>query len=63
VRWKGKFIFIGYIIFLTGAILDSVIPLNPLTLFLTRILLVLSSFISYIGWIMPDSIANRLVKA
>ena len=62
VRWKGRFIFLGYIIFLIGAVLDSVIPLTPTTLFLTRMLLIVSSITSYIGWAMPDKVANWLVK-
>jgi hypothetical protein len=62
IKWKGRFIFIGFIMFLIGGILDSVFQLNPITLFLTRILLAISSIVSYIGWIMPDRIANWLVK-
>lgn len=62
VIWKGRFIFIGFLIFLIGAILDSVFQLTAITLFLTRILLVISAIISYIGWIMPDRVANWLVK-
>ncbi len=62
IRWKGKFVFIGFIVFLIAAILDSGIPLNPITLFITRLMLVFSSIISYIGWIMPDRVARWLIK-
>lgn len=62
IRWKGKFIFIAYIVFLIGAILDSVISLNPIALLITRTLLAFSSILGYIGWIMPDRVANWLVK-
>ena len=62
IKWKGRFIFVGFLIFLIGAILDSVFQLTPITLFLTRILLVISSIVSYIGWTMPDRVANWLVK-
>ena len=62
IRWKGKFIFLGLIVFLIGAILDSVIALDPVTLFITRILLVISSILGYIGWIMPERVANWLIK-
>jgi hypothetical protein len=62
IRWKGKLIFLGFIIFLIGGILDSVVALTPITLFLTRILLAISSIISYFGWIMPDRVAQWLVK-
>ena len=62
IKWKGRFIFLGFLMFLTGGILDSIVQLNPITLFLTRVLLAVSSIISYIGWIMPDKVAEWLVK-
>ncbi|MFX1443159.1 MAG: hypothetical protein ACFFHV_07080 [Promethearchaeota archaeon] len=62
IRWKGKFIFLGFSIFLIGAVLDSVVPLTSITLLITRILLITSSIVSYIGWIMPERVANWLVK-
>jgi len=62
VIWKGRLIFFGFILFLIGGILDSVVQLTPITLLLTRMLLVASSIISYFGWIMPDRVANWLVK-
>jgi len=62
IKWKGRFIFIGFLLFLVGGILDSVIQLNPISLVLTRILLAVSAIISYIGWTMPDRVANWLVK-
>jgi hypothetical protein len=62
IRWKGKLIFSGYIIFLIGAVLDSTIALTPMILLLTRVLIVVCALISYIGWIMPKKVANLLVK-
>ena len=62
IKWKGRFIFFGFIMFLIGGILDSVFQLTPTTLFLTRMMLVISAIISYIGWVMPDKVANWLVK-
>ena len=62
IKWKGRLIFLGFIMFLIGGILDSVFQLNPISLVLTRILLAVSSIISYIGWTMPDRVANWLVK-
>ena len=62
VKWKGRFIFLGYIIFLIGGILDSIVQLNPITLFITRVLLAVSSIVSYIGWTMPEKVADWLMK-
>lgn len=62
IKWKGRLILLGFLMFLIGGILDSVFQLNPISLVLTRILLAVSSIISYIGWTMPDRVANWLVK-
>ncbi len=61
-RWKGKFIFLGFIVFLIGSILDTAIPLNPISLVITRLLLITASILNYIGWTMPERIANWIVK-
>jgi hypothetical protein len=61
IQWMGKFIFLAVIIFLIGAIIDSTITLNPITLFITRSLFLVSSILSYIGWIMPNRVAEKLI--
>jgi len=58
----GKFIFLAFILFMIGAILDSAISLNPIALLITRFILVISSILAYIGWIMPDRVAIWLLK-
>ncbi|MFX1338108.1 MAG: hypothetical protein ACFFDK_05835 [Promethearchaeota archaeon] len=62
VQWMGKFILIAFILFMIGAFLDSAISLNPIALLITRIILVASSVLGYIGWTMPDRVAKWLVK-
>ncbi|MFX1394497.1 MAG: hypothetical protein ACFFAH_13105 [Promethearchaeota archaeon] len=62
IRWKGRFIFLALILFVTGAVLDSIIVLSETMLFITRSLLMLSAVINYIGWIMPDRVARWLIK-
>lgn len=62
IRWKGKLIFISLIIYIIGSIFDSSATINPIALFIVRMILTLSSILSYIGWVMPDRIARWLVK-
>ncbi|MHA1804022.1 MAG: hypothetical protein ACTSU4_05750 [Promethearchaeota archaeon] len=58
IRWKGKLIFISLLVFILGALLDSIVSLTPLTVLITRIILMVASILSYIGWIMPERIAK-----
>ncbi len=62
VRWKGKIIFMALSIYVIGAILDSVVSLTPITLIITRTILMLASVLSYIGWILPERIARILIR-
>ncbi|MFX1393141.1 MAG: hypothetical protein ACFFAH_06145, partial [Promethearchaeota archaeon] len=61
IKWKGKLIYTSIILFLFGTILDTSIPLNTTSLFITRCILVLSSIISYIGWTMPKKIERWII--
>jgi hypothetical protein len=51
---KGKLILIGLLSFLIGAILDASVPLNFITLPITRMLLILSSIEFYAGFVLPE---------
>lgn len=58
VKLKGKFLLIGFISLMTGAILDAGIPINAITLVLVRILLISSAIEYYMGFLLPSPIAN-----
>ncbi len=62
VQWKGRFFLIGMISFAVGAFLDAVLTFTPLELVLVRLLLISSSIEYYLGFFLPDAIANRLIK-
>ncbi len=62
IRLKGKLIFIAFIFFCLGAILDAEFPLDYVSLLITRIILLLSSFVFYLGLILPDWIKNLLLR-
>ena len=62
IQWKGRFFLIGMISFAVGAFLDAVLTFTPLELVLVRLLLISSSIEYYLGFFLPDSITNRLIK-
>ena len=61
-QWKGRFLLIAMISFAIGAFLDAALTFTPLELVLVRILLITSSIEYYLGFFLPDPIANRLIK-
>ena len=62
VQWKGRFFLIAIVSFAVGAFLDAVLTFTPLELVLVRILLISSAIEYYLGFFLPDPIANRLIK-
>lgn len=54
LKLKGKLILVGLLSFLVGAILDASVPLNFITLPLTRMVLILSSVEFYAGFVLPE---------
>lgn len=53
IRWKGKFLFIGFLLFGISAIFDAIIEMGPILLILMRIILDLANFFFYLGFILP----------
>ncbi|MFO8020066.1 MAG: hypothetical protein R6U96_15685 [Promethearchaeia archaeon] len=54
IKLKGKLLIWAIFLWSVGAALDSVIPLNLITLPITRIILITSSILFLGGWILPD---------
>ncbi|TXT60053.1 MAG: conserved membrane protein of unknown function [Promethearchaeota archaeon] len=62
VRLQGKFLFLAFISFFMGALLDAAVILTLFTLFLTRIVLISSAIEFYIGFILPSGVKNLFIK-
>ena len=62
VKLKGKLLVIAYISFSIGALLDSAIPLNEITIIITRIILISSAIEWYGGFILPGFLRKFLLK-
>ncbi|MFO8017428.1 MAG: hypothetical protein R6U96_02235 [Promethearchaeia archaeon] len=58
VKIKGRFLLVAFLTWCTGAILDSSIELTFFTLPITRLLLVSSALLFYIGFILPPGIKD-----
>lgn len=59
IKLKGKFLFLAWVLWSIGAVLDSVIPLFIVTLLITRLILITSSILFYIGFLLPNFIKKR----
>jgi hypothetical protein len=61
IKWKGKFLLLAFISFSFGAFIEAVFPRNPLVLVIVRLILILSSIEYYLGFFLPERLANLLI--
>jgi hypothetical protein len=62
LKLKGKLILIGSLSFLIGALIDASVPLNFITLPITRLVLILSSIEFYAGFVLPEWTKKLFLK-
>lgn len=62
VKLKGRLLIVAYATFLVGALLDSSIPLNEISVVLTRLLLIVSALFWYGGFILPKWMRQLFLK-
>ncbi|TFG01204.1 MAG: hypothetical protein EU542_07395 [Promethearchaeota archaeon] len=62
IRWKGKFLLIAFIVFSIGAFLGTILVLDPITLVIVKIILILSGFFYYLGFFLPKKLENFINK-
>ena len=62
IKWKGRFLLIAVILLVIGSFMDAIITLTPATLITARIILIFRLIFSYLGWLMPEKVANWLIK-
>ncbi|MBD3341926.1 MAG: hypothetical protein GF353_22680 [Candidatus Lokiarchaeota archaeon] len=54
VKLRGKLILVAFFLFTTGAIFEVIVPFIPIFVVITRLILILSSFSFYMGYILPE---------
>jgi hypothetical protein len=59
---KGKIILLAFISFVAGAFLDSIIPISPVAVVFTRLLLISSAIEFYFGFFLPKPVKALLLK-
>ena len=62
IRLKGKILLIAFLSFVTGAILDSVIPISPVGVVFTRLVLISSAIEFFFGFFLPKPVKKLLLK-
>ena len=62
VSLKGKILMLAFVSFTIGAFMDAVIALNPITLIIVRLILISSAIFYLFGFLLPDKIAELLLK-
>ncbi|MFX1366554.1 MAG: hypothetical protein ACFFCE_10035 [Promethearchaeota archaeon] len=63
VKLKGKLLIVAYITFSVGALLDLAIPLNEITIIITRLILIISAICWYGGFLLPKVMKKFLLRS
>ncbi len=62
IKLKGKILIVAIIVYLIGALLDAAIPLTPLTLVVTRSILIASVILFDFEFFFPNFIKKLFIK-
>jgi len=62
VQWKGRFLILGILSFVVGALLDIFSTGNPVLQTTVLIILIIASIEYYLGFFFPDKVAELLIK-
>jgi hypothetical protein len=62
IKWQGRFLLIAVILLIIGSFMDAMITVNPMILIITKTILMIRLFFSYLGWLMPKIVAKWLIK-
>jgi hypothetical protein len=62
IKWKGRFLLIAVVFLVIGSYIDATITINPVILIIGKIILMIRLIFSYLGWLLPNKVANWLIK-
>ena len=62
VKLKGKFLFAAFNSYAIGSIIQALFDLDPLTVVITRLILISSAIEFYLGFITPNRIRRFFLK-
>jgi hypothetical protein len=62
VKLMGKFLLAAFIFYGAGSVVEVTMQITPITILITKSILITSAICFYIGFLMPKSIENRFLK-
>jgi hypothetical protein len=62
IKLKGKFLFAAFNSYLIGSIIEAMFHLEPITVVITRLILISSAIEFYLGFITPRRIRHFFLK-
>jgi len=62
VTLMGKFLLAAFIFYGIGSVVEVTMQITPMTILITKSILIMSAICFYIGFLMPKRIQNRLLK-
>ena len=62
VKLRGKFLFLAFICYTVGVFLETILPVTALTAVLVRLIVIISAFEFYLGFILPEKIKRIFIK-
>ena len=62
IRFKGYLICLGFVLFVLGSIFDTALPLNPISLPIVRIIVIMGGLVFFLGFLMPEKLKQHLLK-
>ena len=62
IKLRGKFLFVAFTFYTAGAILETLLPFTAFTAVFIRLIMILSAFAFYFGFILPEIIKKFLIK-
>ncbi|TFG30068.1 MAG: hypothetical protein EU532_01945 [Promethearchaeota archaeon] len=61
-KLRGKFLLFAFIFYTMGVILETLLPLTALTAVFIRLIMILSAFAFYFGFILPENLKKKIIK-
>lgn len=62
IKWKGRFLLIAVLLLVIGSYMDATVTMTPAILIIVKMILMIRLIFSYLGWLLPNKIANWLIK-
>ena len=62
VRWKGRLLLVATLLLVIGSFIDVITEPTLITILIGRSILLARLVFSYFGWLMPNIVANWLIK-